>query len=157
MEEVKNKEEQPKLPASRLSVWNLFPKLSDYIIRGNDLPQNLQEYFFGIIEIEMHLSNLPKEFVYYSRASVNCLSMLVPILEDWDKIKEFFTPPNKNAFVNEVNAINVECKGMVKPYRAVDGFTMKELSMQRFEQFQELKTNMKKDGFIKRHLGPKET
>lgn len=123
----------------KLPTWGVFPKLNEYIIRGQDLPQELKEFYFGIVELEMQLSNLPVGFVQYVRACVNTVSMIVPFLVKIDGEEKSSVDHLETFFKNEVNEINVECKAMSKAYRGVDGFTMEMISTTIMKQLHDIK------------------
>lgn len=144
-------EQNKNTPVVRLPSWSFSPKTNEQIVLGKDLPPELQKYFFGIIEFEHHLSNLPKDFALYTRAIINEIFMYIPILEALDP-ESSKHDPNLNIdptfFINEVNLLNVEPKGISKTYRGIEGFTMMELNTQRSKDWTEFSQRMEKQGRI---------
>lgn len=142
----------PNTP-SALPRWKFDPALNEHVILGNDLPEELKQFFFGF-DFEVQLSNLPKHVVDYIGSAIDQINML---MIPFTKIENGeTTTENKDWFKYEIQKLNTEVKEIVRAHRGVDGFTMKELGTVRELGRQYINQNIEKSGGLfgkKRDLG----
>lgn len=125
--------------SQKFPTWSMFPKLNEYIIKGEQLPEELRDFYFGVINIERKFSNVEPVFVQYTRAVVNCIAMLEdPFLEATSK-EETNIDQLKNFFASEINNANIEIKAMSGSLQAVDGFFFKTYSTTILKQEHDIK------------------
>lgn len=128
-------------------TYAMSPRVTAILMQGEDLPKELRDFYFGIVEPERKFSNTDDQFTQYIRASINCVHHLESPYLDSQK-KENENHHLKDFFASEINNCNVEAKGMSQTLQSKDMGFLKTIMSNILRQEQELTThNYKKKAF----------
>jgi len=135
---------------SAIPNYSLPQSFGELIILGQDLPPELEEYFFGF-DYEMQLSKLPHTVIDYLNSSVNLINLLLKKMREIQNTDVGIIDVPEEWFKHEINRINVEVKEMVRGYRGVEGFTTVEMGTGRhiIQQEQTYEDQSRKKGLFK--------
>lgn len=121
---------------------------SEALTKGAELPEKLRDYYFGF-DFEIQLSNLNEKIIDYLNTAFEQITLLVLKVKDIKNGK--YDDTNTSWYEKEIKAINTEVKVIVRAYRGIDGFTIRESKTWRSEAEQRIEQKgEERQGYFKK-------
>lgn len=108
------------------TVIGLPATFSEALTKGKALPDNLQKYFYGF-DFEIQLANLDFLVIDYLNTAFEQVCILA--LKVLNIGKDKYSDKDKSFYLDWIDTINSEVKVIIRGYRGINGFWVREAGM----------------------------